>query len=174
VRPSAWSHVALLDSHHDISTFSTGLASVDQWFANNALPEQAAGRVRTHVCLSEANEIVAFFSLKHIIVTVEGASSILRQTAETAGATTGLLLAQMGVRTDLQGAGVGKQVIRQVMTVAANLHAQAPFRLLVVDAEHEGLVSYYRRLGFRRLTNDPRLVMKMSAVHKILQAGSPP
>lgn len=168
--PAAWSSIATLDDTHDVSTFTTGVVSVDQWFQGKALDEQLAGRVRSHVCLGENLDIVAFFALKHIIVNVEGASSALRRSAEAGGAATGLLLAQMGVREDLRGVGIGKRVVRQVMMPAAALHAQASFRLLVVDAENESLVPYYMRYGFKPLANDVRLIMKMSAVHKIVEA----
>jgi len=151
-----------------VSTFTTGLLSVDKWFGANALDEQNAGRVRTHLCVSDNGDIVAFFALKHIIVSLEGTSSRLRQSGDANGQATGLLLAQMGVRSNLQGNGAGKQVVQQVFVVAATVLAQASFQLLVVDAESERLVPYYEQFGFRRLPNDRRLVMKMSAVHKLV------
>jgi len=170
VTAAPWSSITLLDSSHDVLGFKTGLDSVDGWFCEKALNEQAAGRVSTHVCLSDQTEIMAFYALKHIIVNLEGSSRRLRDTAESGadGATTGLLLAQMGVRADLQGAGVGKCVVKQVLQVAADLHNQSAFRLLVVDAENPKLLPYYEKYGFTPLANDLRMVMKMSAVHEIV------
>lgn len=74
----------------------------------------------------------------------------------------------MGVRTDLLGNGIGRCVVDQVLRVATDLHTHSTFRLLVVDAENPELVPYYEKYGFRPLTNDLRMVMKMSAVRKIV------
>lgn len=163
-----WSQVEALCGSHDISTFTTGLPSVDDWFESKALPEQNAGRVRTHLCLSPDGDIVAFYALKLIVVNVEGGSRKIRDTAEAGGSATGLLLAQMGVREDLHGRGAGSNVVRQVMKEASEQHHRASFRLLVVDAENPTLVPYYERFGFSQLAGDLRMVMKMSAVNKIV------
>ncbi|OQQ21539.1 hypothetical protein A4U94_14490 [Prescottella equi] len=157
-----------------MSSFKTGLESVDDWFCNKALHAQKAGQARTHVCLSVETEIVAFFALKNIIVNLEGSTKTMQRIAEfkvedAAGATTGLLIAQMGVRSGLQGAGMGKGVVRHVMKVASELHKQSTFHLLVVDAENTDLIPYYGKFGFRQLKNDLRMVMKMSAVHKVVE-----
>lgn len=165
-----WSSVALLDRTHNLTGFSSGLTSVDDWFGGKALPEQTTGRVRTHVCLSPEDEIVAFFALKHINVNVENGSRAIRDTAEVGGVSTGLLLAQMGVHQKHQGNGVGKQVVGQVLRKASALHQDAAFRLLVVDAENSGLVPYYSKFGFKQLSGDLRMVMKMSAVNKAVAA----
>lgn len=133
--------------------------------------------MRTHVFTSHTEpHVVAFFSLKHIIVNLEGASRKMRDTAdaESGGATTGLLLAQMGVRSEAQGSGVGKRVVHHAMKVAATLHMQAAFRLMVVDAENAGLMGYYQQFGFTPLANDLRMVMKMSAVNRIVDELSQP
>lgn len=160
----------MLNDSHNTSVFASGLVSVDRWFCTSALAEQKAGRVRTHVLVSSEAEIVAFFSLKHIIVNLEGASRRMRDTAdgEPGGATTGLLLAQMGVRLEFQGGGIGRRVVGYAMKVAAALHLQAAFRLMVVDAENAGLVAYYQQFGFAQLANDLRMVMKMSAVNRVV------
>lgn len=162
----AWSNVERLDASHDASQFRCGLESVDEWFWTQALDQLA--RVSTHVCLSAERDVLAFYSFRHIIVSLDGASNTMRRGAEVDGSSTGLLLAQMGVHVDHQGNGMGKALLRQAMRVAADLHDQAPFRLLVLDAENEGLVDFYQRVGFKPLAGDLRLVMKMSAVHRLL------
>ena len=174
---SHWASVELLSNTHDVSAFETGLRSVDEWFCKKALSAQKAGQISTHLCLSAESAVVAFYALKMIIVNLEGSSSKLRATAEfevedAAGATTGLLLAQMGVWSRLQGGGVGKAVVLHVMRVASELHKQSAFRLLVVDAENSGLIPYYEQYGFRLLANELRMVMKMSAVHAIVKEMS--
>jgi ribosomal protein S18 acetylase RimI-like enzyme len=163
-----WESVVQLDFTHDCDGFVTGLQSVDAWFPEKAIAEQISGRMATFVCLTANGEVVAFFSVKHNVVKLDGASNTMRATADIDGMASGLLLAKMGVRRDLQGAGLGKLLVRHVMVHAAEQHRAAPFRLLVVDAENEALLPFYSSFGFRQLTNDLRLVMKMSAVNRIV------
>lgn len=165
---SNWVGIVAFDASHDCTAFSTGLASVDAWFPAKALPEQLAGRMVTHVCLDEDGGVVAFYSVKHIIVSLDGTSRRIQETEETGGMTTGLLIAQMGVRSDLQDNGMGTRVLHSAMKHSVTLHMGAPFKLLVVDAENPSLVSFYEHRGFAPLSNDLRMVMKMSAVRKVV------
>ena len=170
---ATWSSVALLDDTHDISAFTTGLDTVDNWFHTHAQKRQSEGRIATHLCLSGEGQIIAFYSLKHILVNLTGESSKLRKTAEAntssaddPGWSTALLLALMGVRADLHGQGVGKHVVTHILQEAANLHRKSPFSLLIVDAENPKLVPFYEKYTFKLLNRDRRLGVKMSLVRR--------
>lgn len=166
----AWSSVVPIVDAEGTATFKTGLESVDGWFQGSAHEEHEAGRVRTHCCLTDEHGLSAFFALKMITVTFEGASkSASKKYSETDGSSTALLLAQMGVRTDLQNKGFGTDTVWKALVTAAELHKQASFKIVVVDAENDKLVPFYTRFGFRQLLGDRRLIMKMSAVHRILE-----
>lgn len=140
------------------------------WVQTKAHSERESGRVGTHVCLAHNGDVLAFYAVKHIIVSLTGASRKMRDTAEADGVTTGLLLAQMGIREDHQGSGAGKLLMRHVLREAARLHADAPFKLLVVDAADVSLTSFYEGFGFAPLKGSYRMAIKMSAVRRAVGA----
>lgn len=165
-----WSRVELLNDSHDIAGFQCGLGPVDEWFQDKAKVATRESRIATHVCVDDAGAVQAFYAMKQIIVSVEGASRVMRDTAECDGETTGMLLAQMGVSKAHQGQGLGKQLITIAMQTAVQNHQNAPFRLLVVDAATPSLVEFYQRFQFRLLReNERRLVMKMSLARKLVE-----
>jgi predicted N-acetyltransferase YhbS len=166
-----WQRVELLDGSHDLSSFCCGLDSVDSWFQDKALTANESAQIRTHVCLDDGNQLVAFFALRHVIVNISTESKTTQRLADAAeGQATGILLAQMGVNRAHQGQGTGRQVVTLAMDSALRAHREAAFRLFVVDAENDSLVPYYSNFGFKALSDGRRLIMKMSAVEKIVSA----
>lgn len=165
-----WSGIVPIVDAEGATEFATGLASVDDWFSTNARAEHVSGRMRTHCCLTSEHGLSAFFALKMITVTFQGTSnSVRKKFSDTEGSSTALLLAQMGVRADLQGKGFGKHTVLEALRVAAELHEQAAFRVVIVDAESDDLIPFYAQFGFSTLRGDRRMIMKMSAVHKLLE-----
>lgn len=166
-----WQRVELLNASHDLSSFECGLDSVDSWFRDKALAANESAQVRAHVCLTDDDRPLAFYALRHVIVNISAESKTTQRLADAAdGQATGILLAQMGVNLVDQGAGVGKKVVRSAMETAVRAHQQASFRLFVVDAENDGLVPYYSQFGLKALSDGRRLIMKMSAVEKVVSA----
>lgn len=144
--------------------FSCGLASVDEWFGTKAWSSRHM--VRTHVVSTEAGR-VGLFALRFVIVEVEGFSNSLKKGSDANGQSIGLLLAQMGVDEAHQRNGHGKTLLREALRIAAEIYRDSPFQLFVVDAENEGLVSFYEAAGLKRIPNTFRLVLPMSSVMKM-------
>lgn len=162
-----WVTVEALGPLHDISRFHCGLESVDAWFQGNALAEENAGRTRTKVCVGPDGLVMAFFSMRHIVVSVKQYSNTLKKSADPhdTGNSTGLLLAWMG--RDEHFPGTGKALMREVFRHAAAAHKQASYGLLVVDPANDGLTDFYEGFGFRLIPNERRMVMKSSSLLRI-------
>lgn len=160
-----WNQVEKLCPDHDLTEFRCGLESVDEWFQTKAMPNRKL--VGTHLCLNEAEEIVAFFALKTIIVSTEGMTSQLRA-GSTEGQSIAILLCQMGVAEPWQDMGHGKRLLRLAMAEALEAHKRSPVQLFAVDAENESLVSFYQKPGLKQIPNTLRLLAPMKALEKAL------
>ncbi|MGW9020194.1 GNAT family N-acetyltransferase [Leucobacter chromiiresistens] len=164
----AWDETEELRESAQAQSFRCGLASVDSWLQEKAI--SARPNVRTTI-FKRANEVpVGFYAARTIVVNVEGATSAVRQGSDRDSLHIGFLLAQMGVREDLQGTGIGSLILREAMSSAARSYSEAPFGLFVVDAENENLISYYEKFGLKPLRNDLRLVAPMRKIVKALSA----
>lgn len=162
-----WVSSAEFREEDQINGFECGLESVDSWLQDKAL--RARPNVRTTLYIGEDDSVVGFHAAKTIIVDVNGAVNAFRQGCDRAGLQAGYLLAQMGVRRDLHGQGVGAAILKEAMMSAVRAYEESPFGLFVVDAENEELVPYYEQFGLRPLQNDLRLVVAMRKIVKGLR-----
>lgn len=158
-----------LSPKHDISSFQCGEQTVDEWFSEKAL--RTLHLISTHLCFDGAGGLVGFFALRTVIVPVEGMSSKMRS-GNSDGFSTGILLCQMGVSVEKQGEGLGKRLLGLAMRFAAESHQRSSVNLFVVDAASEELVKFYEKAGLVRIPNQLRLVMKMTAVAKLVGPGT--
>ncbi|MBM6908761.1 GNAT family N-acetyltransferase [Collinsella intestinalis] len=79
------------------------------------------------------------------------------------------LIGRVGVRTDLQGKGLGTALIHEALGIIMRVARETGGRLVLIDAKSEELASWYEHLGFRRLTDSPlRLVMKIHSIERVL------
>ncbi|KQY96825.1 hypothetical protein ASD19_09755 [Microbacterium sp. Root53] len=164
---AAWASRLILTDAQQISGFRCGRSSVDEWLHEKALSSKAT--VRTTLYLDAEQTLIAFAATTTTIVEVSGATSAQRANSRD-GRAVGFLLAQMGVRHDLAGKGIGGAVLRDAMRSAARMHEEAPFSLFVVDAADESLVEYYRRAGLVRLGNQLRLATPMRKIKALVNA----
>jgi hypothetical protein len=160
-----WSSVTPLDDGEQIQGFRCDRESVHNWLHERALG--ARPNVLTRLYLGEDERPVAFAATTMAIVTITGGSSAQRA-GNREGQSVAFMLAQMGVRSDLMGVGVGRAVVRDVMAAAARAHAEGPFPLFVVDAADESLVGYYEGIGLRRLADGLRLATPMRSILRSL------
>ncbi|WP_159800893.1 GNAT family N-acetyltransferase [Arthrobacter zhaoguopingii] len=158
-----------LHPDHKVKDFECGLDSVDDWFQTKAMNNRH--QIATHVCLDAAADIGAFFALKTVIVATEGMpKKVVKDSSD--GQSVGILLCQMGVSTDVQGQGHGKQLLKLAISQAVEAHRISTVQLFVVDAENESLVKFYQTAGLQLVPNTLRLVAPIRALEKALAAAA--
>ena len=157
-----WVEVQQLAARHDIADFVSGSDAVDEWFREKALAN--AHTSSTHVCLDDEGVVCGFFALRAVVANVSGLSSNLKRVGDTQGMAPAVLLAWMGLRESHRGGGHGQRLFVRAVQEAVTLYHTARVPLLVVDAINEDLVSWYEKLGLKRIPNSLRLV---ALLHKI-------
>ena len=53
------------------------------------------------------------------------------------------------VRPDIQGAGIGKQLLKEAENLARSSWAVSSYVMVVINSRHE-LIAFYERRGYRR------------------------
>lgn len=126
------------------------------------------GMCSCHVCVLPDRSIGGFFALSPSSVLPESLSRGM------SGGISRLpvpvyLIGRLGVRTDLQGRGLGARLVREALAVIRELARVGGGRLALIDAKSEELASWYEHLGFTRLRGNPlRLAMKMGRIEQVL------
>jgi GNAT superfamily N-acetyltransferase len=161
-----WDSLETLSEKHPVNSFASGLEVVDIWFREKALG--ARHLVSTHVCLDTDNNIAAFYALRNVIVKTTEMTSAFRKNSDEQGNTTGILIAQMAVRNDLQQSGFGKELLKHIFKQVIEAYKISRFSLLIVEAANESLVGYYEKAGFSRVPNTLKLVFKMSSLERLI------
>lgn len=157
-----WDHTLPLgEAPESAKAFRCGEPTVDGWLHDKAAA--VAHLVSTTFYCDAANEVVGFSATKWIIVDVTSGSNAQRS-GSIDGQSVGYLLAQMGVREDLKGQGIGEAILRATMMIARDVYLQTPFPLFVVDALNPELVQYYEKRGLRPLAGDLRMVAPMKKI----------
>lgn len=163
-----WTGTAVLAMANQIAGFECDRASVNEWLHGKALA--ARPNVKTTLYLGADGSVVAFAATTMVIVSVHDGTSAQRAGSRE-GNSVGFLLAQMGVRTGMTGAGIGKAVLREVMAASVRAYQEGPFPLFVVDAADERLIGYYEQAGLRRLAGQLRLATPMRQIIRSFDSG---
>lgn len=106
------------------------------------------GMCSCHVCVLPDRSIGGFFALSPSSVLPESLSRGM------SGGISRLpvpvyLIGRLGVRTDLQGRGLGARLVREALAVIRELARVGGGRLALIDAKSEELASWYEHSALR-------------------------
>lgn len=132
--------------------FSCGDSQLDAFFRERAGQNLRHRANATYVVVDGA-EIVAFVTVVPGTVRREDLGASSRRLPS--GALPVLLLARMGVSVSRQKSGLGAQLLRKVLELAAALARDVGCIGVVVDAKH-GARAFYESFDFRWLDVQPR------------------
>lgn len=163
--------VAALDDGHDLTTFRCGKPDLDRWLRDHARPAAGQG-TRTYVLLDDQDAIVGYFALApHVLVRDEAPNKVGRGAPRQIPC---ILLAKLGLAEELQGQGLGAELLVRALRMTIEAARIAGGKLVIVDAIDDAAAAFYRHHDFEPLPNRPdRLVMKLSSAARALDIPWP-
>lgn len=156
-----------LADDHDLEPCRCGHASLDAWLCEHAHTATRQG-TRTYVLLEgDADVVAGYFAIApHLLERDAARRRIGRGAPDRVPA---ILLAKLAVREDLQGRGLGADLLIHALTTILNAARSAGGRVVVVDAIDDDAAGFYRAHDFTPSPADPhRLVLKLSTVAQAL------
>ena len=157
---------------HDLDAFSCRHPSLDAWLREHAHNATRQG-TRTYLLLERDPDAVAgYFAIApHLLERAAAPRRIGRGAPDRIPA---ILLAKLAVREDLQGRGLGADLLIHALTTILTAARAAGGRLVVVDAIDDDAAGFYRAHDFTPSPADPRrLVLKLSTVAQALDLPWP-
>lgn len=136
----------------DRTSFSCGDAALDEFFRARAGQGQFTHRSLVTYVLADEGSIVGFVTVLPGSVRRDDLGAGGRRLPPSALPV--LLLARMGVRVDLQGRGLGHDLLFQVFTLALELSRSVGCVGVIVDAK-EGARAFYERYDFQWVSAEP-------------------
>ena len=145
----------VLTSAHDLSTFQSGEATLDDWLRTRALKNLASGASRTFVlCAAGSQRVVGFYALSMgSFYAVDTPGSIRRNMPDLIPS---VILGRLAIDENAQGRGLGglllNDAVERSLVAAENVSA----RLMIVHAVSEKAEQFYLRFGFTRMSGEGR------------------
>ena len=149
--------ISTLHIDHDVSAFSCGKATLDNWLRTRALRNQDTGDSRTFV-VAEGSQVIGFYALTTASAARVNLPGHLRRNAPDPVPL--MLLGQLAVATSHIGRGLGRRLLRDALLRAANASQHVGFRALATHPLDDGAETFYRKFGFTSAPDtQPRLMV---------------
>jgi predicted N-acetyltransferase YhbS len=145
-----------LAERHQLSDFSSGEISLDDWLRRRARANQVTGASRTFV-VCEQKRVIGYYALASGAVIVAGAHGRFRRNMPDPIPVA--VLARLAVDVGWQGRGIGRALFRDAIGRVAHAANSIGIRGIVVHAISEAASGFYLRLGFEPNPGQPMTLM---------------
>ncbi len=146
----------------DLSGFDCGVDELNTWLREQARRAHRQRIARIYVWVDEAEQqtVVAYAAVQPTQLT---AADLTRGAAGGHSRVPGYLIARLGLHRDLQGHGLGAQLLLGTLEVCVDASAVGGGRIIVVDPIDAAATTFYEKYGFvPTLGTGSRLVMKVA------------
>lgn len=166
VAQAPFSAVVPLSSVHRVAGFTCGNADIDGFLQHLAAGEQSLGLSQVYVTPSAAEEVLGYFTISPLAIRVEPALlAHLGLAVSPYPSIGGFLLGRLGVKSQLQGQGVGEALVMRAAQLAKQESQIVGGVFLAVDPKDDRLARWYARLDFIALgSRTRRMVLPLRAV----------
>ena len=152
-----------LDDDADVSRFSCGEPSLDEWLVEHARTAEAKRTARTFVWVGDDGDVAGYYAITaHLL---DRGSLPLRLGRGDPSEIPAVLLAKLALRKDLHGQGLGAELLADALDRIVGATKVVAARYVVVDAIDDGACDFYAHHGFLQVpAHERRLVRRVSDV----------
>lgn len=136
----------LLTAAHELSDFSCGHASLDEWLRRRALANQDTGASRTYV-LAEGERVIGYYALAAGSVALLETPGRLRRNMPNPIPV--MVLGRFALDLRWQGRGLGADMLRDAVLRTQQAANIGGMRALLVHAIDDRAAGFYLRWGFQ-------------------------
>jgi len=130
---------------HELSEFTSGVTSLDDWLKRRARGNQASGATRTFV-VAEGRRVVAYYAIASGGIAVSSAFGRFRRNMPDPIPV--VLLGRLAIDSGWQGRGFGRALFRDCAGRVLHAADSIGIRGIVVHAISEQAKAFYLALGF--------------------------
>uniref|UniRef100_UPI003BEF33FE GNAT family N-acetyltransferase n=1 Tax=Burkholderia arboris TaxID=488730 RepID=UPI003BEF33FE len=151
-----WTAPEPLTAEHALDGFDSGIASLDSWLQRRALANQRSGASRTFVAQQDGR-VRAYYALASGAVALDAAPGRFRRNMPDPIPV--VVLGRLAVDRRVQGAGIGRALVRDAGLRVLHAAAAIGIRGLIVHALSDAAKAFYERVGFEASPLDPMLLL---------------
>lgn len=150
-----------LNDEHDLSQFTCGKPSLDNWLKNRALSNHKRGFTAVMV-VHEAGRVVGYYGLAPTAVVPTAMPRSIR-TGQPPDPIPCLLLGQLATDTEWAGRGIGSGLLKHALERCIEAAKLVGGRALIVNAVDEEAAAFWQRRGFLPSKDDPMILFRSIA-----------
>ncbi|KPF73258.1 GNAT family N-acetyltransferase [Blastomonas sp. AAP25] len=147
-----------LNDEHDLSQFTCGKPSLDNWLKNRALSNHKRGFTAVMV-VHEAGRVVGYYGLAPTAVVPTAMPRSIR-TGQPPDPIPCLLLGQLATDTEWAGRGIGSGLLKHALERCIEAAKLVGGRALIVNAVDNEAVAFWQRRGFLPSKDDPMVLFR--------------
>lgn len=158
----------LLQEHHELEGFNSGVAVLDDWLKRRARTNQASGASRTYVAADSEGVVAAYYALASGVIQVAEAPGRFRRNMPDPIPV--VILGRLAVDKHWQGKGMGRALFRDAAKRIAQAAEVIGIRGIVVHAISDEAKRFYEALGFEASRHEPMtLMVTLGDVNAVLE-----
>ena len=164
--------IEALAEHHDRSTFSCGIDSLDRYIRDQAGQDvrRKANGVFVLVVSTQPSMVLGYYTLCATAVPQGEVPVAARKHIRRYPLVAAILVGRLAISATRQGQRLGAiliaDAVRRTYASASTIGAS----MMVVDAINERAATFYEANGFVRLPDSLRLVLPMSVIKRMIEA----
>ena len=147
-----------LTEAHDLSQFTCGKPSLDNWLRTRALSNQKKGFTAVMV-VHEAGRVVGYYGLAPTAVVPASLPRSIR-TGQSPDPLPCLLLGQLATDQEWRGKGIGTGLLKHALQRCVQGASLIGGRALIVNAVDAEAAAFWLRRGFLPLKDDPMVLAR--------------
>ncbi len=150
-----------LNEKHDLSQFTCGKPSLDNWLKNRALSNHKQGFTAVMV-VHEEGRVVGYYGLAPTAVVPTTMPRSIR-TGQPPDPIPCLLLGQLATDTNWAGHGIGSGLLKHALERCIEAAKLVGGRALIVNAVDEEAAAFWQRRGFLPSRDHPMILFRSIA-----------
>ncbi|HWW63504.1 MAG TPA: GNAT family N-acetyltransferase [Sphingomonadaceae bacterium] len=150
-----------LNDGHDLSQFTCGKPSLDNWLKHRALSNHKRGFTAVMV-VHEAGRVVGYYGLAPTAIVPTAMPRSIR-TGQPPDPIPCLLLGQLATDTEWAGRGIGSGLLKHALERCIEAARLVGGRALIVNAVDAEAAAFWQRRGFLPSKDDPMILFRSIA-----------
>ena len=142
-----------LNAQHDLTHFTCGEPSLDDWLRQRALKNIAIGATKTYVvCPTDSLAVAGYYALCMGQILNRDVTGAMRRNMPTH--IPSVILGRLAIDTKWQGHGLGQALLFDAVQRSLNVSQEVSARLVIVHALSKQAEAFYQKNGFTKLPVD--------------------
>jgi predicted GNAT family N-acyltransferase len=157
-----------LSKKHDRAAFSCGVEALDSYLHKQAGQDARKRAAAPFVLTPDGKTVAGYYTLSQYAIELDAVPDDVAKKLPKYPMVSATLLGRLAVSAEFRGQRVGETLLMDALRRGLDLSKQAASTGIVVDAQDDSALTFYRKYGFIELPKvERRLFLAMGTIEKL-------